>query len=73
MEEITSKLLESIKNEINTKQNRNIITHEIIKPIVQEVFIEIYPYIIGTGIFFVSMIIAIFIILFLNIRICYST
>ena len=73
MEEITKQLLDSIKLEMNTENNRYIIKNDIIKPLVEEVFVHIYPYAIGTGIFFLSMIIAIFIILFLNIRICYSS
>ena len=72
MEQITNKLLESIKQEINTDKNRQLIIHEIIKPIIEDVFIQIYPYVIGVSFFFISMILIIFIILFLNIKICYS-
>ena len=73
MEDITRRLIESIQQEINSENNRLRIKNDIIKPLVEDVFIEIYPYVIGTGIFFLCMIIAIFIILFLNIRICYSS
>ena len=72
MDDILNKLLESIKHEINTDKNRQLIIRDIIKPIVEDVFIQIYPYIIGISFFFISMILIIFIILFLNIKICYS-
>lgn len=72
MDQITNKLLESIKQEINTDKNRQLIIHDIIKPIIEDVFIQIYPYVIGVSFFFISMILIIFIILFLNIKICYS-
>ena len=72
MEQITNKLLESIKQEINTDKNRKLIIHDIIKPIIEDVFIQIYPYVIGVSFFFISMILIIFIILCLNIKICYS-
>ena len=72
MDQITNKLLESIKHEINTDKHRQLIIHDIIKPIIEDVFIQIYPYIIGVSFFFISMIMIIFIILCLNIKICYS-
>ena len=72
MEDITRRLIESIKNEINTESNRTLIANDIIKPLINEILVQISPYIIGTCIFFVSMIISILIILFLNIRICFK-
>ena len=65
MEQITNKLLESIKQEIITDKNRQLIIHDIIKPIIEDVFIQIYPYVIGVSFFFISMILIIFIILYL--------
>ena len=61
MEQLTNKLLESIKQEINTDKNRKLIIHDIIKPIIEDVFIQIYPYVIGVSFFFISMILIIFI------------
>ena len=48
-EVITSKLLQSIKSEINKEENINSINNDIIKPIVDKVLNQLYPYFIGAS------------------------
>ena len=69
---IINKLLLSTKDEINKEENIYILKNDILKPIIKEIFYIMYPYFIGISIIFIIIIIAIFMILFLNIKICYS-
>ena len=70
---IVNKLLLSIKEELEKKENIDKMKSDIIEPIVKQIFMIMYPYFIGVVSFFILLIVAIFIILFLNIKICYST
>ena len=70
--EIVNKLLSSMKNEIEKKENIIILRNDIIKPIVEQVLLIVYPYIVGVSVIFLVTIIVIFVILFLNIKICYA-
>lgn len=70
--QIISKLLESMKEEIKKDENIIIIKNDILEPIIKEIFYIMYPYFICTSIVFMIVIIAIFVILFLNLKICYS-
>ena len=69
---ILEKLLETIKIEIKKEENINIINNDIIKPIVIKVIDDIYPYFLGGILFFMIMFILIFVILVLNLKICYK-
>ena len=69
---ILEKLLETIKIEIKKEENINIINNDIIKPIVIKVIDDIYPYFFGGILFFMIMFILIFVILLLNLKICYK-
>lgn len=69
---ILEKLLETIKIEIKKEENINIINNDIIKPIVIKVIDDIYPYFFGGILFFMIMFILIFVILILNLKICYK-
>ena len=71
--EIINKLLSSMKDEINKKENIEILKNDILEPIIKEIFYIMYPYFICISIMFIVVIMMIFIILFLNIKICYST
>ena len=71
IEIITQKLLNSIKYEIQKEQNMNIINNDIIKPIVENILDKIYPYFIGISFIIAFIVISIFIILCLNLKICY--
>ena len=70
--EIVNKLLSSMKNEIEKEENIIILRNDIIKPIVEQVLLIVYPYIVGVSVIFLVTIIVIFVILFLNIKICYA-
>ena len=70
--EIVNKLLFSMKEELQKKENLEILKNDIIQPIVEQVFYIMYPYFVGVSISFIILIMVIFIILFLNIKICYS-
>ena len=69
---IPQKLLESAKTEINKPENMNVITHDIIHPIVSRVLEQLYPYLIGISALFIGIVLMIVAILFLNIKICYK-
>ena len=70
-EVITSKLLQSIKSEINKEENINSINNDIIKPIVDKVLEQLYPYFIGVSLITAFIVISVFVILCLNLKICY--
>ena len=70
-EVITSKLLQSIKSEINKEENINSINNDIIKPIVDKVLEQLYPYFIGASFVIAFIVISVFVILCLNLKICY--
>ena len=48
-EVITTKLLESIKSELKKEEHINTINNDIIKPIVDKVLEQLYPYFIGAS------------------------
>ena len=66
---ITDKLLKSLKDELDKDKNKEFIETELLKPIIQKVIDQMYPYFIGTGLLFMSMFLFIMIILLLNIRV----
>ena len=66
---IKQKLLESIKQELYTEENKEFIENELLKPMIQQILDQMYPYFMGMGLFFFSMFIFILIILILNLRI----
>ena len=68
---ITQKLLESMKEEIQKDQNMIIINNDIIKPIVDKVLEQLYPYFICVSFIIAFIVISIFVILCLNLKICY--
>jgi len=69
---IIRKLLDTIKDEIKKDENIEKIKYDILKPIIEQIFYLMYPYFVGLSLIFIILIVAIFIILFLNIKICYS-
>ena len=70
--EIVNKLLDSMKNELKKEETIEKIKIDILKPIVEQIFYIMYPYFAVISGIFIIVVIAIFIILFLNIKICYS-
>jgi hypothetical protein len=69
---VVTKLLNSMKEELEKEENIQSLREDIIKPVVEQIFMIMYPYFIGMGCIFIMIIIIIFVILFLNIKICYQ-
>ena len=70
-EVITTKLLDSIKSELKKDEHMNTINNDIIKPIVDKVLEQLYPYFIGVSFIIAFIVISVFVILCLNLKICY--
>lgn len=70
-ETITTKLLDSMKREIKREEHMNTISNDIIKPIVDKVLEQLYPYFIGVSLITAFIVISVFVILCLNLKICY--
>jgi hypothetical protein len=70
-ETITTKLLDSMKREIKREEHTNTINNDIIKPIVDKVLEQLYPYFIGVSLITAFIVISVFVILCLNLKICY--
>lgn len=68
---IISKLLSTMKEEIEKPENIHVINKDIIQPIVEKIFEQLYPYFIYGSIIIALLVITIFVILFLNVKICY--
>jgi len=66
---ITDKLLKSLKHELDKEKNKEFIENELLKPLIHRILEQLYPYILGTGLLFMSMFIFIMIILLLNIKV----
>jgi len=71
--QIKERLIQSIKKELNTEENKMIIEEEFLKPIIHKVLDQVYPYIMWTSLFFMFMFVFIMIILFLNIQVFLNT
>jgi hypothetical protein len=67
---IVTKLLDSMKQEITKEENLQMITDDILQPIVQRVIDHMYPYLIGISVVFTLIIVLIIAILCLNVKIC---
>jgi len=70
-EVITTKLLDSIKVELKKEEHMNTINNDIIKPIVDKVLEQLYPYFFGACMITSFIVISVFVILCLNLKICY--
>lgn len=68
---IVTKILHTMKEEIEKPENIHIINNDIIQPIVEKIFEQLYPYFIYGSIIIAFLVITIFVILFLNVKICY--
>ena len=69
---IIDKILISMRDEIKNKENMDIITNDIIKPIVERILDNMYPYFIGSCITILLILLIIFSILILNLKIYYK-
>ncbi len=70
-ETITRKLLDSVKKEIKREEHIDTINNDIIKPIVDKVLEQLYPYFIGVSLVTAFIVVSVFVILCLNLKICY--
>jgi hypothetical protein len=70
-ETITTKLLDSMKTELKKEEHMNTINNDIIRPIVDKVLEQLYPYFIGTSVIIAFIVISVFVTLCLNVKICY--
>ncbi len=71
LETITTKLLDSIKKELIKEEHIDTINNDIIKPIVDKVLEQLYPYFMGASMIITFIVISVFVILCLNVKICY--
>ena len=62
IELIKEKLFQSIKKELNTQENKEFIENEVLKPLIQQILDQMYPYFMWMGLFFMSMFLFIIII-----------
>tara|TARA_B100001248_G_scaffold173357_1_gene131456 strand:+ start:973 stop:1197 length:225 start_codon:yes stop_codon:yes gene_type:complete len=70
-ETITRKLLDSVKREIKKEEHIDTINNDIIKPIVDKVLEQLYPYFFGFSMIIIFIVVSVFVILCLNVKICY--
>ena len=70
-ETITKKILDSVKKEIKKEEHIDTINNDIIKPIVDKVLEQLYPYFFGFSMIIVFIVVSVFVILCLNLKICY--
>jgi hypothetical protein len=70
-ETITKKILDSVKKEIKREEHIDTINNDIIKPIVDKVLEQLYPYFFCFGMIIVFIVVSVFVILCLNLKICY--
>jgi hypothetical protein len=70
-ETITKKILDSVKKEIKREEHIDTINNDIIKPIVDKVLEQLYPYFFGFSMIIVFIVVSVFVILCLNLKICY--
>jgi protoheme ferro-lyase len=66
---ITEKLLQSLKDELDKDKYKVFIENEFLTPIIHKILDQLYPYILWTGLLFMSMFVFIMIILCLNVRV----
>ncbi len=67
--QIKEKLISSLKNELYSEENKQLVEDELLKPLIHKILDQMYPYILWTSLFFMFMFVFIMVILFLNIRV----
>tara|TARA_B110001469_G_C9580955_1_gene288143 strand:- start:144 stop:371 length:228 start_codon:yes stop_codon:yes gene_type:complete len=65
---IKEKIMKSLKDELYNEENKEFMENEILKPLIQKILDELYPYYAGVGLLFISMFLFIMIILMINMR-----
>mgnify|MGYP003388776560 CR=1 FL=1 len=72
IKKIINKLSDKVFEELNNKETMDIMNIKIFKPIIDNIFVQIYPYIIFFSIIILSLFIILISILFLNIKSLYK-
>jgi len=67
-ENVVDEMYKSIRDELKKEKNMDILKNDIIRPIVNEAFNHIYPYLLGTIVIIIILFLSIFSVLFLNVR-----
>jgi len=69
---IIDKFTDKVCEQLNNEETMNSMNIKIFKPIINNIFIQIYPYIIFISIIIISLFIILFSILFVNIKTLYK-
>ena len=72
IKKIIDKMSDKVFEELNNKDTMDIMNIKIFKPIINNIFVQIYPYIIFFSIIILSLFIILISILFLNIKSLYK-
>jgi hypothetical protein len=72
IKKIIDKISDKVFEELNNKDTMDIMNIKIFKPIINNIFVQIYPYIIFFSIIILSLFIILISILFLNIKSLYK-
>jgi|TARA_B110000285_G_C14888109_1_gene497212 hypothetical protein len=72
IKKIIDKISDKVFEELNNKETMDIMNIKIFKPIIDNIFVQIYPYIIFFSIIILSLFIILISILFLNIKSLYK-
>ncbi len=72
IKKIIDKISDKVFEELNNKDTMDIMNIKIFKPIIDNIFVQIYPYIIFFSIIILSLFIILISILFLNIKSLYK-
>ena len=72
IKKIIDKISDKVFEELNNKETMDIMNIKIFKPIINNIFVQIYPYIIFFSIIILSLFIILISILFLNIKSLYK-
>ena len=72
IKKIINKLSDKVFEELNNKETMDIMNIKIFKPIIDNIFVQIYPYIIFFSIIILSLFIILISILFINIKSLYK-
>jgi hypothetical protein len=65
---IKEKLFTSLKEELTNETNKEFIENELLKPLIQNILDQLYPYYAGLALLFISMFLFIMIILMINMK-----
>ena len=70
--QIISSICNKAQIELNKQENMDKMNNKIFKPIINNIFVQLYPYIILFSIIIITLFVLMFSILFMNIRYIYK-